>query len=170
MKKEKIYEGIIFNLSIHTEKIKGIQVKREIIEHPGASSMIAFDEKNKLILVKQHRFPHGFVLEIPAGTLEKKEKPIDCAFRELEEETGYSAKKMTPLITYYPSIGFNSEKIYCFVASGLKKISGLKLDEDEILSVVKMDLKKVIKMIKSGEIQDSKTICAIMTYVSKNKL
>ena len=77
---------------------------------------------------------------------------------------------MTPLITYYPSIGFNSEKIYCFVASGLKKVTGLKLDEDEILSVVKMDLKKVIKMIKNGEIQDSKTICAIMTYASKKKL
>jgi ADP-ribose pyrophosphatase len=170
VKKKKIYEGIIFNLSIHTGKIEGRQVKREIIEHPGASSMIAFDEKNKLILVRQHRFPHGFVLEIPAGTLEKKEKPVDCAFRELEEETGYNAKKMTPLITYYPSIGFNSEKIYCFVASGLKKMPGLKLDEDEILSVVKMDLKKVVKMIKSGEIQDSKTICAIMTYASKKKL
>jgi ADP-ribose pyrophosphatase len=170
VKKKKIYEGTIFNLSVYSGKIEGRKVKREIIEHPGASSMIAFDEKNKLILVKQHRFPHGYVLEIPAGTLEKKEAPIDCAFRELEEETGYKAKKMTPLITYYPSIGFNSEKIYCFVASGLKKITGLKLDDDEILSVVKMDLKKVIRMIKNGEIQDSKTICAIFTYAAKKKL
>ena len=170
MKKKKIYEGKIFNLSIHSGKIEGRKVKREIIEHPGASSMIAFDENDKLILVKQHRFPHGFVLEIPAGTLEKNEKPIDCAFRELEEETGYRARKMTSLITYYPSIGYNSEKIYCFVASGLKKVPGLKLDDDEILSVVKIDIKKVISMIKKGEIQDSKTICAIMTYVAKKKL
>jgi len=77
---------------------------------------------------------------------------------------------MTPLITYYPSIGYNTEIIHCFVASGLKKIADLNLDEDEILSVVKMDLKKVIRMIKTGKIQDSKTICAVMTYAAKNKL
>ena len=123
-----------------------------------------------MILVKQHRFPHGYVLEIPAGTLEKKEEPIKCAFRELEEETGYRAKKMIPLITYYPSIGYNTEKIHCFVASGLKKIANLKLDEDEILSVVKIDLKKLLTMIKTGKIQDSKTICAVLTYIAKKKL
>ena len=66
-----------------------------MIEHRGAAAMLAFDEDNKVILVKQHRFPHGFVLEIPAGTLEKGEEPLNCAFRELEEETGYRAKKMT---------------------------------------------------------------------------
>ncbi|AFS83618.1 NUDIX hydrolase [Candidatus Nitrosopumilus sediminis] len=88
----------------------------------------------------------------------------------MEEETGYRAKKMTPLITYYPSIGYNSEIIHCFVASGLKKISDLNLDEDEILSVVKMDFKKVLSMIKSGKIQDSKTICAILAYASKKKI
>jgi len=77
---------------------------------------------------------------------------------------------MIPLITYYPSIGYNTEAIHCFVASGLKKIADLNLDEDEILSVVKMDLKKVIHMIKTGKIQDSKTICAVMTYAAKNKL
>ena len=132
--------------------------------------MLAFDEEKKLILVKQHRFPHGYVLEIPAGTLENKEKPVKCAFRELEEETGYRAKKMTPLITYYPSIGYNEEVIHCFVASGLKKISDLKLDEDEILSVVKIDFKKVLSMIKTGKIQDSKTICAVLAYAAKKKL
>ena len=77
---------------------------------------------------------------------------------------------MSPLITYYPSIGYNAEVIHCFLASGLKKRGELHLDDDEILSVVKMNLKKVIRMIKSGEIQDSKTICAILTYASKKKL
>ncbi len=157
-------------LSVYDGKIEGRRVKREIKEHPGAAAMLAFDEKNKVILVKQHRFPHGYVLEIPAGTLEKREKPIKCAFRELEEETGYRAKKMTPLITYYPSIGYNSEVIYCFLASGLKKIAGLKLDDDEILSVVKMDIQKLLRMIKFGKIQDSKTICAVLTYAAKKKL
>ena len=170
MKKKKIYEGKILGLSVYDGTIEGRKVKREMIEHRGAAAMLAFDEEEKVILVKQHRFPHGYVLEIPAGTLEKKEEPIKCAFRELEEETGYRAKKMVPLITYYPSIGYNTEVIHCFVASGLKKMADLKLDEDEILSVVKMDLKKLLKSIKSGKIQDSKTICAVLTYAVKKKL
>ena len=170
MKRTKIYEGKILGLSVYDGKIEGRKVRREIIEHRGAAAMLAFDEDSKVILVKQNRFPHGDVLEIPAGTLEKKEEPIKCAFRELEEETGYTAKKMTPLITFYPSIGYNGEIIHCFLASGLKKTSDLKLDEDEILSVVKMDLKKVISMIKTGKIQDSKTICAVLTYATKKKL
>ncbi len=170
MNKEKIYEGKILGLSVYDGKIEGRKVKREIIEHRGAAAMLAFDEENKVILVKQHRFPHGYVLEVPAGTLEKREKPVKCAFRELEEETGYRAKKMTPLVTYYPSIGYNTEVIHCFVASGLKKIADLKLDEDEILSVVKMDIKKLLQMIRSGKILDSKTICAVLTYASKKKL
>ncbi|MEX1996089.1 MAG: NUDIX hydrolase, partial [Nitrosopumilaceae archaeon] len=111
----------------------------------------------------------GYVLEIPAGTLEKGEKPRKCAFRELKEETGYEAKSMTSLIKYYPSIGYNTELIHCFVASGLKKSSKLKLDADEIISVVKIDFKKVLRMILSGKIVDSKTICAVLTYAMKKK-
>ena len=170
MKKKKIYDGKILGLSVYDGKIEGRKVRREMIEHRGAAAMLAFDEDNKLILVKQHRFPHGYVLEIPAGTLEKKEEPINCAFRELEEETGYRARKMTPLITYYPSIGYNTEVIHCFLASGLKKVADLKLDDDEILSVVKIDMQKLLRMIKSGKIQDSKTICAVLTYAAKKKL
>ena len=170
MKKKNIYNGKILGLSVYDGVIEGRKVKREMIEHRGAAAMLAFDEQGKVILVKQHRFPHGYVLEIPAGTLEKKEAPIKCAFRELEEETGYRAKKMTPLISFYPSIGYNSEIIHCYLASGLKKISDLKLDSDEILSVEKIELEKLIRMIKTGKIQDSKTICAVMTYAAKKKL
>ena len=170
MKKKKIYDGKILGLSVYEGKLKGRKVKREMIEHRGAAAMLAFDEKQKIILVKQHRYPHGYVLEIPAGTIEKGEKPLRCAYREIQEETGYKAKKLTKLVSFYPSIGYNAEVIHCFLASGLKKIADLKLDDDEILSVVKLDIKKVIRMIKSGEIQDSKTICAILTYATKKKL
>ena len=170
MKKKKIFEGKILGLSVYDGIIEGRKVKREMIEHRGAAAMLAFDEDDKVILVKQHRYPHGFVLEIPAGTLEKGEEPLKCAFRELEEETGYRAKKMTPLISYYPSIGYNTEIIHCFVAKGLKKIADLSLDDDEILSVVKVSLKRLIGMVKSGKIQDSKTICAVLTYAAKKKL
>ena len=75
MKKKKIYEGKILGLSIYDLIIEGRKVKREMIEHRGAAAMLAFDENNKVILVKQHRFPHGYVIEIPAGTLEKKRRP-----------------------------------------------------------------------------------------------
>jgi len=170
MKKEKIFDGKILGLSVYNGVIEGRKVKREMIEHRGAAAILAFDENKKVILVKQHRYPHGYVLEIPAGTLEKGEKPEKCAFRELQEETGYKAKKMTPLITFYPSIGYNTEVIHCFVASNLKKVSDLSLDADEILSVVKVDFKKLLGMIKTGKIQDSKTICAVLTYAAKKKL
>ena len=165
MEKTKIYEGKILGRSVYKGKIEGRQVTREIIEHRGAAAILAFDGDDKIIMVRQHRFPHGYVLEIPAGTLEEGEEPIKCAFRELEEETGYRAEKMTPLITYYPSIGYNMEAIHCFVASGLRHASELSLDDDEILSVVRVELKEVLGMIRSGKIQDSKTICAVLAHL-----
>lgn len=170
MKKKKVYDGKILGLSLYDVIIQGKKVKREIIEHRGASAMLAITKDNKVLLVKQHRFPHGYVLEIPAGTLDKGERARTCAIRELQEETGYKAKKMVHFLTYYPSIGYNLEAIHCFLATGLEKVSGLKLDDDEILSVVKIDIKKLIKMIKSGRIKDSKTICAVLTYAAKKKL
>ncbi len=168
--KKKIYSGKILDFSVYNIKIEGRKVKREMVEHGGASAMLGFDEKGKVILVKQHRFPHGYVLEIPAGTIEKGEKPLACAHREMVEETGYKAKKMTHLLSYYPSIGYNTEVIHCYVASGLKKVAEIAPDNDEFISVVKMDLQKLINMIKKGKIVDSKTICAILTYAAKKKL
>ena len=170
MKKKKIFEGKVLSLSLCDGIIEKRSVRREIIEHRGAAAILAI-ENGKAILVKQHRFPHGYVLEIPAGTMNKGEKdPKKCAIRELKEETGYEAKKMIPLIKYYPSIGYNTELIHCYVATGLKKSSDLKLDDDEILSVVKIDFKKVQRMILSGKITDSKTICAVLTYAIKKKM
>ena len=170
MKKNKIYSGKILNFNVYEGKIEGRRVKREMVEHRGAAAIIGFDEKGKIILVKQHRFPHGYVVEIPAGTLEKDEDPKNCAFREMLEETGYKAKKMTHLLSYFPSIGYNTEVIHCYVASGLTKFSEIDPDNDEFITVVKMDLKKLMRMIKSGKILDSKTICAVLTYVAKMKI
>jgi ADP-ribose pyrophosphatase len=167
--RKKIFEGKVLSLSLYTLSLNKRKVTREVIEHRGAAAVLAI-ENGKVLLVKQHRFPHGFVLEIPAGTLERGETPRHCAFRELKEETGHETKKMTHLVKYYPSIGYNTEVIHCFLASGIKKVSNLKLDEDEIMSVVKIDLKKVIKMIISGKIVDSKTICAVLTYAMKKKI
>ena len=103
------------------------------------------------------------------GQIEKGESPKRCAFREIQEEIGYKAKRMTHLITYYPSVGYSTEAIHCFVASGLTRVK-MKLDTDEFITVKKMELSRLIKMIKSGKIIDSKTICAVMVYAAKKKL
>jgi len=169
MRKTTIYDGQYVRLDIYNLKIKGIKSKREIIEHPAGAAILAFDENDKIILVRQHRFPLGYVLELPAGTLDKGESPKRCALREIQEETGYKANKMTHLMTYYPSVGYNTEAIHCFVASGLKK-GKMKLDKDEFITVKKMELSKLIKLIKSGKIIDSKTICAVMVYAARKKL
>ena len=169
MIKKRIYDGKIVQLDTYNLTIEGRKVRREIIKHPGAAAILAFDEKGKIILVRQHRFPLGYILEIPAGTLEKGESPKRCALREIQEETGYKAKKMTHLITYYPSVGYNTEEIHCFVASGLTQVKK-KLDTDEFITVKKMELPRLIKMIKSGKIIDSKTICAVMVYAAKHKM
>ena len=169
MRKSRVYDGIVIGIDVYNLTIEGRKVKREIIKHPGAAAMLVFDEKGKIILVRQHRFPHGYILEIPAGTLEKGESPRHCAIREIQEETGYKAKGMTHLITYSPSVGYNTEKIHCFVASGLTPVK-MKLDTDEFITVKKMELPRLIKMIKSGKIIDSKTICAVLVYAAKKKL
>ena len=169
MKKKRMYDGKMIGLDVYNLTIEGRKVRREIIKHPGAAAILAFDEKGKIILVRQHRFPLGYILEIPAGTLEKGESPKRCALREIQEETGYKAKKMTHLITYYPSVGYNTEAIHCFVASDLTRVK-TKLDTDEFITVKKMELPRLIKMIKSGKIIDSKTICAVMVYAAKKKL
>jgi ADP-ribose pyrophosphatase len=166
--RKNVFKGRVLSLSLYTLSINKRKVTREVIEHPGAAAILAIED-GKVLLVRQHRFPHGYVLEIPAGTLEKGEKPLKCAHRELREETGYTAKKMTRLIRYYPSIGYNTEIIHCYLASGIKKVGSLQLDHDEIMSVVKIDFKKVVKMIMSGKITDSKTICAVLTYAIKKK-
>jgi len=170
LKKKTVYKGKPVSVDVYNLTVEGRKVRREIIQHPGAAAILAFDENGKVILVKQHRFPHGYILEIPAGTLEKGETPISCAYREIIEETGYEAKKMSKLISYFPSVGYNKEEIHIFVASSLKKKFELELDNDEFITVVKMDIKKLIGKIKTGKIIDSKTICAVMVYAAKKKL
>jgi len=169
MRKTTVYDGKYVRLDIYNLKMKGVKAKREIIEHPAAAAILAFDENDKIILVRQHRFPLGNILEIPAGTVNKGEPPKRCALREFQEETGYKAKKMSHLMTYYPSVGYNTEAVHCFVASGLTK-GKMKLDTDEFIVVKKMELNKLIKLIKLGKIIDSKTICAVMVYAARKKL
>ena len=166
-KKKKVYDGKNISVNIYDVSLKNKKFKREIIEQNSASAVLAFEGK-KVLLVKQHRFPQGYVLEIPAGTLKKNEKPRACAIRELIEETGYKPKKLKHLINYYPNVGYNTQFIHCYVASDIKKISEIILEDDEFISLVKIDFKKLLKMIVNKKIIDSKTICAVLTYAKLN--
>ena len=166
-KKKKVYDGKNITVNIYDISLKNKKFEREIVEQNGASAVLAFEGKN-VLLVKQHRFPHGYILEIPAGTLKKNEKPRNCAIRELIEETGYKPKKLKHLIDYYPNVGYNTQFIHCYVASDIEKISEITLEDDEFISLVKIDFKKLLKMITNGKIIDSKTICAALTYAKLN--
>ena len=168
--KKKVYDGKNISVNIHNVSFRKKKFKREIIEQKSASAVLAFDGKGNVLLVKQHRFPHGFVFEIPAGTLEKNEKPRVGAIREFIEETGYKPKKLKHLIDYYPVIGYNTQKIHCYVAQDIEKVSEMKLEYDEFLTLVKINFKKLLKMIMSGKIVDSKTICAALTYANSKKV
>ena len=168
--KKKEYDGKNISVNIHNVSFRKKKFKREIIEQKSASAVLAFDGKGNVLLVKQHRFPHGFVFEIPAGTLDKNEKPRVGAIREFIEETGYKPKKLKHLINYYPIIGYNTQKIHCYVAQDIEKISEMKLEYDEFLTLVKINFKKLLKMIMSGKIVDSKTICAALTYANSKKV
>ena len=169
-KKKKVYDGKNISVNIFDVSIKNRKFQREIIEQKNASAVLAFDGKGNVLLVKQHRFPHGFVFEIPAGTLDKNEKPRVGAIREFIEETGYKPKKLKHLIDYYPFIGYNTQKIHCYVAQDIEKVSEIKLEYDEFLTLVKINFKKLLKMIMSGKIVDSKTICAALTYANSKKV
>lgn len=167
MKKTTIYEGRILNLTIYEGSLNGRNVRREIVEHGGAAAVLALDDDGDAILVRQDRFPHGSTLEIPAGTMEKGESPEQCAARELREETGYLAARIRPLVSFYPSIGYSTEIIHCFVATGLRpSAGGPSPDEDESITTVRMPWKELLDMARAAKIQDSKTVCAVLTHAA----
>mgnify|MGYP001172111228 FL=1 len=162
-----MYSGNAFSVNIHDLKIEGKNVKREIIDQFDSAGILAFDG-NDVILIKQNHFPQGKLLEIPAGKIKNGEGPKQCASREFEEETGYQAKKIRHLLTLDPNVGYSTLTIHCFVASEVKKIKKLKPNnENEFIEVIRMNFKKLLKMIKTGKIIDAKTICAALVYESK---
>ena len=169
MKKKKLFKGKSFDVSIYNFNISGKKIQHEIIEQNSAAAILAI-EKNKIIMIRQFRYPHKQVLEIPAGIRNKNETSLNCAKRELLEETGYSATELKHLTRYYPLLGYDSMYIDCFIATKFKKVSKQKLDDNEFITVEKIPIKKVISMIKSGKIIDSKTICSVMIYAAKKKL
>jgi len=165
-----IYEGKIFNISIDTIREGDIQYDREIVIHKGSAVIMPVFADNTVALVRQYRHAaRQSLLEIPAGTLEQGESPEVGAARELEEEIGVRAEQLELLTEFYVSPGFLTEKMFVFLATGLTETQQ-KLEDDENLTVERHSFKQLYEMIRNGEIEDAKTICAIlMTGPRSNK-
>lgn len=138
--------------------------KREFIIHPGAVVILPILSDSEVILIRNERMIINETLwELPAGTLEINEQPIDTAYREIVEETGFQAKFLAPLSEFYTTPGFCNEKIYAFVAKELEYV-GQHLDENEKISVEVLSWDKIISMIKEGIIHDGKTMATLLYY------
>ena len=162
LKSEKIYEGTIINLRRDKVTAQGGTSYREIIEHNGGAVIAALTEDKKLVMVRQYRKPAGKVmLEVPAGKIDKGEKPLEAAVRELKEETGYTAEKVEFLTEFYPSVGYSEERLYLYLCTGLTP-GETCFDENEAIEIEEIDLDRLFKMAMSGELDDAKTIIAIL--------
>ena len=161
---ENIYDGTLLHVKKDKVELPNGDISyREWIKHPGASAVIPVTDNNEIILVRQYRYPiQALTMEIPAGKLDVAgEDPLECAKRELEEETGYSAQEYQFLTKLATTVGFSDEFIYIYAARGLKA-GQQHTDEDEFINVVTVPLAKAVEMVHSGEIQDGKSVVAIL--------
>jgi len=161
---QEVYSGKFLHLNKDTALLpNGNTAIREWLTHPGASAVVALTENNEVILEKQYRYPVGKVtLEIPAGKLDfVGEDPLECAKRELSEETGYTASSYTKLTTIATTVAFSNEYIHIYLAKDLKK-GNQHTDEDEFIDLVIMPLDEALELVKDGTIFDAKTICGLL--------
>ena len=160
---EKIFSGKLIDLYFdHIELPNGKSSTREWIKHPGAVCVIPILPNSNLCLVRQYRYgPREEFIEIPAGKLDAGEDPLVCAKRELEEEIGYSAGKLTFLTNIHPAIGFSNEKMWMYLAEDLI-LSKQNLDQDEFLELYHLSVDEAIDLISQGKITDVKTVIGIL--------
>lgn len=166
IKRRLIYDGRIFKIYRDDvqfpNKNKSV---RELVEHSGGVSILAQNEEEKILLIKQYRYPiDEIIYEIPAGKIEAGEKAVECAKRELREESGYQAEKFIKLFEIFPTPGYSTEKIQIYKAENLKFV-GQDLDEGEYLEVVPKNRIEITELLKRGKIKDSKTLIALMYYL-----
>ena len=144
----------------------GRRTHRDIVRHPGAVAIVPILPDGRIVLVRQYRYAAGkALLEIPAGTLEPGEDPLECARRELREETGFEAEEINGLLSCFMAPGYSSEVIHFYVARGLKEV-GAELEPDEAIENEALELGEILKKIEDNTIEDAKTIVGVLTFSS----
>ncbi|RDY28747.1 NUDIX hydrolase [Romboutsia weinsteinii] len=160
---DRVYTGKVISLRVDTVEVlnQGYK-KREIVEHGGAVGIVAITDNNKILLVKQFRKAiEKEIVEIPAGKLEIGENPKDCAIRELQEETGYTAQNIKLMHKFFTSAGFSNQKVFIYLATGLTKGEN-NLDDGENLDLYELDLNDAYDMVVRNDIEDAKTSIGIL--------
>jgi ADP-ribose pyrophosphatase len=159
---KNVFSGRLLKVMVKKERLPhGYLATYEMIKHPGASLVVPFLAKDKIIMLKQLRpVIDSYIYELPAGTLDRNETPLSCARREIIEETGYSARRFTLLGKIYPVPGYSTERIYLYKAEDLRREEHIP-EEDEVIETHVFTRAAIRKLFKSGKITDAKTIAAL---------
>ena len=164
----RVYTGRVVSLDIETVRYPdGSEGTLEMVRHPGAAAVVPLLSDPaagdpQILLLKQYRHAAAqFLYEIPAGRLQPNEEPVDCARRELMEETGCTAERMTPLMNFFTTPGFTDERISAFMATGLTR-GEARHEPDEFISMVVLPLSEVLSLIREGQVPDAKTALSIL--------
>src|SRR6266480_792668 len=159
---KEIFRGRIFDVTVDTIREGQKTYQREVVHHPGSAVIIPVFADGSVALVRQYRHPAvRYLLEAPAGTLKRGEVPEQGAARELEEELGVVAGRLEKLSEFFVSPGFCEEKMWVYLATELTETKQ-RLEEDEVIEVVRLPIDRALQMITDGEIEDAKTIIGLM--------
>lgn len=159
---QKVFDGRVFKVTVDTVREGELTYQRDVVHHPGSAVIVPVHDDGTVVLVRQYRHPVvRYLLEAPAGTLADGERPEAGAARELEEELGLFAARLEKLSEFFVSPGFLEEKMWVYLATELSE-GKQKLDDDEVIDVVRLPIADALEMITSGEIQDAKTIIGLI--------
>jgi len=173
IKSEQKYAGNVLNLRVDDVRFPNDAIfKREVIEHEGAVGVVPLCKDGQVMLVKQYRHPiNDFLLEIPAGLFDEGELPIECAIRELKEETGGISNNVMKLAEFYTTPGYSNEKFYLYLALDVEETEPSP-EDDEFIEIKKINLDDALDLMVGGKIEDAKTIiglCLASRYLAEIK-
>lgn len=164
---KNIYEGRVFDVRLDRIREGDAEYDREVVIHKGSAVIVPVFGDGTVGLVRQYRHPAGkSLLEVPAGSLEEGEDPLEGARRELEEEIGVAAGKIEKIAEFYVSPGFLSEKMFIFLAMELTPTTQ-NLEEDELIDIEQIPLAEAVRMARDGRIEDAKTIVGLIIAAEK---